>query len=115
MPGSSATSAATAAARTGATAVRDPLRQRSTDGFKALEDGDLEAAEAEFRSVLETRPNDGDALGGMGVLRLRQEEFAQARSYLERATRQGSPARWKQALDSATYWTLIEQARAARG
>ena len=50
----------------------------------------------------------------MGVLRLRQEEFAQARSYLERATRQGSPARWKQALDSATYWTLIEQARAAR-
>jgi len=101
-------------ASAGATAARDPLRQRSTDGFKALEDGDLEAAEAEFRSVLETRPNDGDALGGMGVLRLRQEEFAQARSYLERATRQGSPARWKQALDSATYWTLIEQARAAR-
>ena len=67
-----------------------------------------------IRSVLETRPNDGDALGGMGILRLRQEEFAQARSYLERATRQGSPARWKQALDSATYWTLIEQARAAR-
>ncbi|AVP56384.1 cellulose biosynthesis protein BcsC [Pulveribacter suum] len=101
-------------ARASGAAARDPLRQRSTDGFKALEDGDLEAAEADFRSVLEARPNDGDALGGMGVLRLRQEEFAQARSYLERATRQGSAARWKQALDSATYWTLIEQARAAR-
>ena len=101
-------------ARADATAARDPLRQRSTEGFKALEDGDLEAAEAEFRSVLESRPNDADALGGMGVLRLRQEEFVQARSYLERASRQGSPARWKQALASATYWTLLEQARAAR-
>ncbi|MGE4330638.1 cellulose synthase subunit BcsC-related outer membrane protein [Diaphorobacter sp.] len=101
-------------ARAEATAARDPLRQRSSDGFKALEDGDLEAAEAEFRTVLEARPSDGDALGGMGVLRLRQEEFAQARSYLERATRHGSAARWKQALDSATYWTLIGQARAAR-
>lgn len=101
-------------ARASAAAARDPLRQRSTEGFKALEDGDLEAAEAEFRGVLEARPNDGDALGGMGVLRLRQEEFTQARSYLERATRQGSPARWKQALDSATYWALIEEARGAR-
>ncbi len=100
--------------RTQAVATRDPLRERSTEGFKALDDGDLEAAEAQFRSVLQTRPNDGDALGGMGVLRLRQEEFAQARGYLERASQQGSAARWKQALASATYWTLVEQARAAR-
>ncbi len=100
--------------RTQAVATRDPLRERSTEGFKALDEGDLEAAEAEFRSVLQARPNDGDALGGMGVLRLRQEEFAQARSYLERASQQGAAARWKQALASATYWTLVEQARAAR-
>ncbi len=101
-------------ARVQATITRDPLRERSSEGFKALEDGDLEAAEADFRSVLQARPNDADALGGMGVLRLRQEEFSQARSYLERASAQGSPARWKQALASATYWTLVEQARAAR-
>lgn len=106
--------AAQRSARTQAVVTRDPLRERSSEGFKALEDGDLEAAEAEFRSVLQARPQDGDALGGMGVLRLRQEEFAQARGYLERASRQGSPARWKQALTSATYWTLVEEARAAR-
>lgn len=100
--------------RAAAVASADPLRQRSAEGFKALDDGDLEAAEAQFRSVLETRPNDGDALGGMGVLRLRQENFAQARDYLERASRQGSAARWKTALDSANYWTLIGQAGAAR-
>ncbi|AVO49527.1 cellulose synthase [Melaminivora suipulveris] len=106
--------AAQRSARTQAVATRDPLRERSSEGFKALEEGDLEAAEAEFRSVLQARPQDGDALGGMGVLRLRQEEFSQARSYLERASRQGSPARWKQALASATYWSLVEEARAAR-
>src|SRR5690606_34518256 len=81
--------AAQRTARAQAAAARDPLRERSSEGFKALEEGDLEAAEANFRSVLQARPQDPDALGGMGVLRLRQEEFAQARSYLERASRQG--------------------------
>ncbi len=98
------------ATQVAAAAARDPLRLRSVEGFKALDDGDLEAAEADFRSVLEARANDGDALGGMGLVRLRQEEFVQARDYLERASRQGAAGRWKQALSSATYWSLVQQA-----
>lgn len=100
-----------AAARPVAT---DPLRLRTTAGFQALEDGELDAAEAAFLQVLETRPSDGDALGGLGILRLRQERFADARGLLERASRVGSAARWKQALDSATYWSLVEQATSER-
>ncbi len=100
-----------AAARPVAT---DPLRLRTTAGFQALEDGELDAAEAAFLQVLETRPSDGDALGGLGVLRLRQERFADARGLLERASRAGSAARWKQALESATYWSLVEQATSER-
>lgn len=50
-----------AAARPVAT---DPLRLRTTAGFQALEDGELDAAEAAFQQVLEARPSDGDALGG---------------------------------------------------
>lgn len=100
-----------AAARPVAT---DPLRLRTTAGFQALEDGELDAAEAAFLQVLETRPSDGDALGGLGILRLRQERFADARGLLERASRAGSAARWKQALDSATYWSLVEQATSER-
>lgn len=92
----------------------DPLRKRTQEAFRALDDGDLEAAEAGFRSVLEARPTDGDALGGFGVLRLRQENFSQARDYLERATRQGQAGRWKSALDAATYWTLVAQSTTAR-
>ncbi|WP_235507447.1 cellulose biosynthesis protein BcsC [Acidovorax sp. Leaf78] len=99
-------------ARPGAGA--DPLRQRTTAGFQALDDGELDAAEAAFSSVLEARPADGDALGGLGILRLRQERFADARGLLERASRAGSASRWKQALDSATYWSLVEQATSER-
>ena len=101
-------------ARTVRTTTTDPLRMVANEGFKALDDGDLEAAEAAFYSVLQARPNDNDALGGMGILRLRQEEFAKARDYLERASRGGAAARWKQALESASYWALVDQAQQAR-
>lgn len=101
-------------ARAAPTVAADPLRQLTNEGFKALDDGDLEAAETAFNSVLQTRPNDSNALGGLGVLRLRQEEFATARDYLKRASQGGTAARWKQALDSATYWALLAQAQEAR-
>jgi tetratricopeptide (TPR) repeat protein len=94
---------------------RDPLRQMATEAFKALDNGDLDAAESQFLQVLASRPSDADALGGMGILRLRQENFQEARGYLERASRGGSASRWKQALDSATYWSLVQEAQAARG
>src|SRR3989344_4483730 len=92
----------------------DPLRQRTTAGFQALDDGELDAAEAAFLNVLESRPTDGDALGGLGILRLRQERFADARGLLERASRAGSASRWKQAPDSATHRSLVEQAPSER-
>jgi tetratricopeptide (TPR) repeat protein len=100
--------------RQAAVVTSDPLRARSTSGFKALEAGDLATAESDFQAVLASRANDPDALGGLGVLRLRQENFAEARALLERASRGGSPARWRGALTSATYWTLVEQAAGAR-
>ena len=96
------------------TVTNDPLRQRNTAGFAALDAGNLPAAESEFTTVLKSRPNDADALGGLGILRLRQENFGQAKELLERASRQGPPARWRSALNSATYWTLLEQASGMR-
>ncbi|GAA4328777.1 hypothetical protein GCM10023144_14920 [Pigmentiphaga soli] len=95
-------------------ASSDPLRQRTAAGFKALDNGDLDAAAADFQAVLAARPNDGDALGGLGVLRLRQENFAEAKDLLERASRQGAASRWRTALNSATYWTLVRQAEGYR-
>ncbi|HEV3424819.1 MAG TPA: cellulose synthase subunit BcsC-related outer membrane protein [Paraburkholderia sp.] len=84
------------------------------DGFAALDRGDLGTARAKFSSVLASSPNDGDALGGMGIAALKQEHFSEARDYLERASRNGNPARWKNALLSATYWTYTSDAIGAR-
>uniref|UniRef100_UPI0026286F3F tetratricopeptide repeat protein n=1 Tax=uncultured Pigmentiphaga sp. TaxID=340361 RepID=UPI0026286F3F len=102
------------ATRQAATVSADPLRQRAAAGFQALDAGDLLKAENDFQAVLAARPGDGDALGGLGIVRLRQEKFAQAKDLLERASRQGSASRWRSALNSATYWSLLEQARGAR-
>ncbi len=95
-------------------AAVDARGRTIADGFAALDRGDLGTARAKFSSVLANNPNDSDALGGMGIAALKQEKFAEARNYLERASRSGNPARWKTALDSATYWTYTSDAIGAR-
>ncbi|RQZ09480.1 cellulose synthase [Burkholderia sp. Bp9031] len=84
------------------------------DGFAALQRGDLDAARARFNAVLDKSPNDSDALGGRGIVELKQERFAQARSDLERASRGGNTARWRSALGSATYWSYTSEALGAQ-
>jgi tetratricopeptide (TPR) repeat protein len=93
----------------------DPLRLRNDAGFRALDRSDLAAAEADFSAVLRSRPTDVDALGGMGVLRMRQQNFGQAESLLARAVAQKGGARWKQALNSASTAALLARAESARG
>ncbi|MFM0322514.1 cellulose biosynthesis protein BcsC [Caballeronia glebae] len=95
-------------------AAVDARGRTVAEGFTALDRGDLVTARARFSSVLASNPNDADALGGMGVAALKQERFAEARTYLERASRGGNPARWKDALTSATYWTYTSDAIGAR-
>ncbi|WP_250493215.1 cellulose synthase subunit BcsC-related outer membrane protein [Caballeronia sp. GAWG1-1] len=100
--------------RAQAGAVVDARGRTVAEGFAAVDRGDLVAAQARFSSVLASDQNDADALGGLGVIALKQERFAEARSYLERASRAGNPARWKDALTSATYWTYTSDAIGAR-
>jgi len=95
-------------------AAVDARGRTIADGFAALDRGDLATARAKFSSVLTSSPNDGDALGGMGIAALKQEHFSEARDYLERASRGANPARWKDALLSATYWTYTSDAIGAR-
>ncbi|MFM0001625.1 cellulose synthase subunit BcsC-related outer membrane protein [Paraburkholderia dipogonis] len=104
----------TARARSQENAAVDARGRTIADGFAALDRNDVATARAKFSSVLATSPNDPDALGGMGIAALKQEHFAEARNYLERASRNGNPARWKTALDSATYWTYTSDAIGAR-
>ncbi|WP_420998163.1 cellulose synthase subunit BcsC-related outer membrane protein [Cupriavidus sp. 30B13] len=92
----------------------NPARQVVQQGFDALDAGDLERAGERFQAALAQRPDDADALGGMGVLRLKQEKFAEAVDYFDQAARRGAGTRYRAAQNSATYWLLSEQAAAAR-
>lgn len=82
-------------------------------GVSALDAGDITTAATRFERALSTNHNDGDALGGLGIVRLRQSRFAEARDLLERASRQPGAARWAEALASARYFGGIEDARRA--
>jgi len=84
------------------------------EGFKALERGDPATAEQRFQQALRTKADDTEALGGLGLVRMRQERFGEAQELLERAVR-GGATKWNSALQSANYWVLVGQARAAQG
>ncbi|WER47315.1 cellulose synthase subunit BcsC-related outer membrane protein [Cupriavidus sp. WKF15] len=96
------------------TAPTDPGRGIVQQGFAALDAGELERAADHFQSALAQRPNDADALGGMGVLRLKQQRFAEAVDYFAQASRHGAGNRYRQASNSATYWQLVQRAAAQR-
>ncbi|MGX7003408.1 cellulose synthase subunit BcsC-related outer membrane protein [Caballeronia sp. KNU42] len=100
--------------RAQADATIDARGREVADGFASLDRGDIVAARARFSAVLASSPDDADALGGMGIAALKQEKFDEARTYLERASRAGNPARWKDALTSATYWSYTSEGIGAR-
>lgn len=87
---------------------RDPVLDR---GLKALEKGDLAVAERDLTDYLKKHPNDADALGGLGILRQRQERFEDAEVLLTKAVKQGGGRSWQSALDDVRYWSLLQRAR----
>ncbi|MCD9027072.1 BCSC C-terminal domain-containing protein [Luteimonas sp. BDR2-5] len=90
--------------------VQDAPEQRLLgEGFRALDAGNLAQAESRFAQVLRTRPNDADARGGLGTVRLRQQRFAEARELLRPAA--AADAKWRQAADTARYWLTLQTAR----
>ncbi len=98
-----------------ATPAVDPSAKGRAEGFAALERNDLATAEARFQAALARRSNDADALGGLGLTRLRGQRFAEAADLLDRAGR-ASPAtagRWKEALTSARFYAGLQQGQAA--
>src|SRR5690606_27026444 len=72
-----------AAARTATPPPLDPTAQALARAFRALDANQLAAAEQQFQAILEQRPQQAEALGGMGLLRLRQERFAEAATLLQ--------------------------------
>ena len=100
--------AANSAASTGPTTPPENVA-----GFKSLEKGDAVSAEADFLARLKKQPNDPDALGGMGIVRMQQGNMSEAREYLTKATRQKGGAAWNTPLAEINSLNLIDQANDA--
>jgi len=97
--------------RGGAGWQRDPQVAR---GLKALDGGDIAAAEQALQARLKERPNDYDALGGMGIVRQQQKRLGEAETYLLQATRLPGGAQWNAALEDVRYWILLDEAGEAQ-
>ncbi|WP_191486069.1 cellulose biosynthesis protein BcsC [Pseudomonas sp. FEN] len=97
--------------RGGAGWQRDPLVAR---GLKAIDAGDLGGAEQALQARLKERPNDYDALGGLGIVRQQQKRLGEAENYLAQATRLPGGAQWNAALEDVRYWILLDKAGEAQ-
>lgn len=98
-----------------ATAAK-PLDARSIalrDGFAALNIGDVGEAEKRFEGLLSSGPKNPDALGGLGVVRLKQERFPEAEKLLAEAMRLSGNRKWEEALTSSRFWQALDDGDAA--
>jgi tetratricopeptide (TPR) repeat protein len=84
----------------------DPLE---ASAYRALNTGRLDEAKQQFQTLLDKQPNNPRALSGMGYVSMRQQDFASAADYLERARAAGT-----RGLDSnistAHFWQKMAQA-----
>lgn len=100
---------------TAAQAYSDPYAVERRAAFEAYRNGELTEAENGFARILARSPNDRDALGGLGLVRLKQGRFAESRTLLARASHAGSRSGpWNEAYGSASYWSALQEAQAAR-
>lgn len=106
-----------ASTRAGTGSARVDARGRALKkAWALLDDGRTEEAENAFAAMRRRNPRDAEALAGLGILRLRQGRFGEAREYLQQASRQ-SPRRarhWAEALASARFWEQVHLAEADR-
>lgn len=102
------------------TEVQNYYRQRISgqargQGFVNLNSGNTTAAKEQFEQVLQTNPQDADALAGMGYIAQRNGDFQAASQYLSRAADLGgadSAARREQAADALFYGQLAQAQQA---
>lgn len=98
------------AAERAARAARDPANIARNAARTALEQGDAAAAEEQLQQVLALRPHDGESLGNLGLIRLRQGAHAEAADLFAKAHAHTRQARWKDLLQTARFWGLLRQA-----
>jgi len=99
-----------------AVVVDDPDIEIRSEALDALDDGDYELAEEKLQDLLTRRPLDSEVLGGMGTLRLRQGNPAEAELWFSRAlqnTDEDSRSKWQSLTATAGFWKNMRIAKDA--
>ncbi|PNU03619.1 cellulose synthase [Novosphingobium guangzhouense] len=89
----------------------DRAGRARVSGFDALNDGNLASAAAQFQRALGVNRRDSDALGGLGLVRLREGQFAEAASLLEQASASGKASQWAEGLASARFFAGVDETK----
>jgi Tfp pilus assembly protein PilF len=94
-------------------APADPGAEARQLAFQRLEAGQVADSARRFEELIRANPADSDALGGLGIIRLREGNAAAARQLLERAIAAdpASARNWQRALDAASYGDEVAAAR----
>jgi tetratricopeptide (TPR) repeat protein len=91
---------------------QDPLAAAVTEAYRLSDQGLNDQAVARFEAVLQSDPSYVDAIAGIGIVRLRQERYVDARDQLMKAMRLAPDRQsdWAQALDTANFWASYREA-----
>ncbi|MBY0454900.1 MAG: BCSC C-terminal domain-containing protein [Burkholderiaceae bacterium] len=93
---------------------RDAVTTARMAGREALDQGGkLEQAQAQWQALLALQPNDPEGLASLGIVRLRQGEYAQAEDLLGRAYQLAPQRKWQEAQIMASFLGLLKQANTA--
>jgi tetratricopeptide (TPR) repeat protein len=95
--------------------MADPAYRAKIEGLSLLDRGNLESAEDRLQRSLAKRPDDADAIGAMGMVRLREGKHAEALEYFRRAQRLDPDNRnkWRNLARTARFWGLLRESKAA--
>lgn len=94
----------------------EPSYRAKTENTSLLDRMDLAAAEPLLEKRLRAHPEDADAVGEMGLLRLRQGKHAQAFELFNRALHltRGKSSKWQSLASTARFWQLMRESGDAR-
>ncbi len=84
-------------------------------GVAQLQRGDLKDAEASLQTAQRANPNDGETLGALGLVRMREGRQDEARELFARALKldPDNAGKWRSLEKTAAIWGTIGRARAA--
>lgn len=83
-------------------------------GFSDLDRGDMSSAENKFDALISANPKNATALGGLGIVRMKQERFADAEKLLSSAFRISGNKSWAEALNTSRFWLAMQDGMVRR-